>query len=250
MVVRLPSEDHDSLVFWQDVLQHKEQLHRYALGLTRNKFSAEDLLHDTLERVVQKRHQFTNGTSLVGWMTVIMRNRFLSQRRRHWREVITDPQIQNTIPDESVGRYIEEDEIEHDLEIVLHSMANLQDDMSAALILTHYADCSTKEVAKELGVALGTAKSRVHRAITDLTQQINSGTISVCDIEIWLTTKIINSHADGRTILAKACEKLLQSYISQKKRIGKTEDTPQQPLSGIEGLDFTISDIESLFEEY
>lgn len=250
MVVQLPSEDHDNLVFWQEMLTHKNQLFKKALSLTRDKASAEDLLQDTLMKVVLNRHLFTSGTNLGAWMMVVMRNRFLSQRRRQSREIVMDPEFQNAIPDESVSNYIEADEIDHDLEIVLHGMANLQDDMSATLILVHYADCSTKEAAKELGVAFGTVKSRVSRSIADLMQQINSGTITVCDIEIWLTTKIINAHTDGKTILAKACENLLVSYTSQKKRIDHTEDTPLQPSNFIAGIDLTSSDIESLFEQY
>lgn len=219
------SENHSEAVFWEDVLTNKQALFGWAMKLTRDQIAAEDLLHNTMLKAVNKRNKFIVGTNLKSWLFTVMRNQFLTGLIRSSREVPLDPQEQDAIPDENVGTFLEDDELTHKLEFALHCMANLKDPMSTLLILKHYAGWTYEEIAKEINVSLGTVKSRVHRSMAKVSCQMTKKNITVCDIEVWLNQKIAAAHTKGQTILAKACEELLTTYLSQRKQLTRPRNT-------------------------
>ena len=57
-------------------------LTRFARVLTRNEDDAHDLVQDCVERALSKQDLFQAGTSLKSWLFTLMRNIFISQRRR------------------------------------------------------------------------------------------------------------------------------------------------------------------------
>jgi RNA polymerase sigma-70 factor (ECF subfamily) len=57
-------------------------LTRFARVLTRNEDDAYDLVQDCVERALRKQDLFQAGTSLKSWLFTLMRNIFISQRRR------------------------------------------------------------------------------------------------------------------------------------------------------------------------
>src|SRR5438105_3474509 len=57
-------------------------LRRYGRSLARSNAAADDLVQDTLERAIQKFHQFQPGTRLRLWLFTIMRNIFLDHYRK------------------------------------------------------------------------------------------------------------------------------------------------------------------------
>jgi RNA polymerase sigma-70 factor (ECF subfamily) len=55
---------------------------RRALFLAQDRTAAEDLLQETLERALQSRERFREGSNLGAWVFSIMRNLFIDGRRR------------------------------------------------------------------------------------------------------------------------------------------------------------------------
>ena len=55
-----------------------------------------------------------------------------------------------------------------DRDLVVRLLAALTERERAVVVLRHYADLSEAEVARELGIAPGTVKSALHRALTKL----------------------------------------------------------------------------------
>ena len=53
-----------------------------ALGLTRNRAAADDLVQDTIANALKALNSFTPGTNLAAWAHRILRNRFISDLRR------------------------------------------------------------------------------------------------------------------------------------------------------------------------
>ena len=66
IVARQATDDH--VRFERDVLPLVGQLNAAALGMTRNRVDAEDLVQDTLARAYAAFHQFTPGTNLRAWL--------------------------------------------------------------------------------------------------------------------------------------------------------------------------------------
>lgn len=147
------------------------ELRTYALQLARNRSDADDLVQDTVERALAKRHQFTEGTSLRGWVFTILRNRFLSEcrDRRRWGDseefasaiaTASAPSSQEqSVEVSTVGRAFERLPRRDQLVIELVGIRGL-----------NYG-----EVASILKVPTGTVRSRLSRARRRLSELSESG---------------------------------------------------------------------------
>jgi RNA polymerase sigma-70 factor (ECF subfamily) len=68
--------------FIADLVDLRRALHQRALFLAQDRTAAEDLLQETLERALQSRDRFREGSNLGAWVFSIMRNLFIDGRRR------------------------------------------------------------------------------------------------------------------------------------------------------------------------
>ena len=68
--------------FVADLVDLRRALHQRALFLAQDRTAAEDLLQETLERALQSRDRFREGSNLGAWVFSIMRNLFIDGRRR------------------------------------------------------------------------------------------------------------------------------------------------------------------------
>ena len=153
----------DSAPFAAALVALRPKLQRYARSLARDADMAEDLVQDTLLRAWNAQAQYAADTNLQAWTFTILRNLFLSARRRdrfhgEYDELAAERIVAVT------GN--QDDAI--DLANVTSAMATLPDDQREALQLVAIAGLTTDEVAVRLGAATGTGKSRVSRARTAL----------------------------------------------------------------------------------
>ena len=65
----------------EQVVQQLPALRRYARALTGDRWAADDLLQDTLERACSKWRLWIAGTDLRAWLFTLMHNLYLNQRR-------------------------------------------------------------------------------------------------------------------------------------------------------------------------
>jgi RNA polymerase sigma-70 factor, ECF subfamily len=68
--------------FTADLVDLRRALQQRALFLAQDRTAAEDLLQETLERALQSRDRFREGSNLGAWVFSIMRNLFIDGRRR------------------------------------------------------------------------------------------------------------------------------------------------------------------------
>jgi RNA polymerase sigma-70 factor (ECF subfamily) len=86
------------------------------------------------------------------------------RRRRRPIEIRLEPALAPSSPDPT-GRMAERDELER-------ALARLPPDLRALVVLHHYLGMPLPEASAALGIRLGTAKSRLHRATAALRQAL------------------------------------------------------------------------------
>ncbi|WP_404403004.1 sigma-70 family RNA polymerase sigma factor [Pelagibacterium halotolerans] len=156
----MPSYD-----FRSELLAVIPNLRAFAISLVGTADKADDLVQETLVRAWDKRDSFTPGTNLKGWLFTILRNEFYSQMRKRKREV-SDPEgalaEKLSVHPEQVGRL--------DMDDFKKAIRTLPDDQREALILVGASGFSYEEAAEICGCAVGTIKSRVSRARSQLSK--------------------------------------------------------------------------------
>ena len=109
------------------------------------------------------RAGYQPGTSMKAWTFTILRNQFLSGKRRDWR---TQPLDQGVAENTLVAN--DDPSSSEELLDVRNAMQLLPVDQREVLILAGPAGMSYEETARICGCAIGTVKSRVSRARASL----------------------------------------------------------------------------------
>ena len=142
-----------------ELLMHLGALRAFAISLTRNLASADDLVQDTIVKAWTQIDKFTVGTNLRAWLFTILRNTHYSNLRRYRREV-ADPDGKH-----AEMLYVKPD---HDGRLAFTDFQRAFDKLSTehreVLILVGASGFSVQEAAGMMGVATGTVKSRASRA--------------------------------------------------------------------------------------
>lgn len=130
----------------------------------------DDLAQEALAKAWAARASFQPGTNLKAWAFMILRNQFISQRRRAWRDQPLDPDVaERTLVQNPEGASrLELDELRR-------ALAMLPDAQREALILVAAGDVPYEQAADILGVRIGTIKSRVSRGRETLAEIMAKG---------------------------------------------------------------------------
>lgn len=153
-----------------ELMQETETLRKFAHRLTGNQHDAEDLLHSTIVRALEKKHLYQEGTNLRGWASKIMFNMFVSGYRRKTKfESQYDPE--SYIERESVEA---SQEIKMELETVSDAMHELSDDHREILMMVCVKGMQYAEVSEILQIPVGTVRSRLSRARENLQEILDT----------------------------------------------------------------------------
>jgi RNA polymerase sigma factor (sigma-70 family) len=133
------------------------RLRRYARALVGDRAAADDLVQDTLERAWAKLHLYRRGTDLRAWLFTVMHNVHVNKVRA---TRATDP-LEDEMP-ELAQRAPQGDALMvRDLD---RSISRLPAEQRSVLLLVTLEDMSYDEVARTLGIPIGTVMSRLSRA--------------------------------------------------------------------------------------
>lgn len=142
-----------------DLARHLPALRAFAISLTRNGASADDLVQDTIVKAWTRFDSFAQGSNLQAWLFTILRNTYFSDLRKHRREVSDPDGIHAS------GLFVRPD---HDGRLAYAAFLRAFDQLSPehreVLILVGASGYSVEEVAEMIGTAAGTVKSRTNRA--------------------------------------------------------------------------------------
>jgi RNA polymerase sigma-70 factor (ECF subfamily) len=152
---------------YQLIVPFIPNLRRYARALIGDRDGADDLVQDTLERAVRKFHLWRPG-DLRAWLFSIMHNVFVNQLKA--RKVAYEVEIDDSIaaPMSSVTST--------DLMDLDRALLALSPDQREVVLLVALEDMTYAEVARSLGIPIGTVMSRLSRARDKLRLLTDGGT--------------------------------------------------------------------------
>lgn len=155
----------------QFVRAHATELLRSALLLSGSRDRAEDLVQETLTRLIPRWDRVTEAQSPVAYVRRSLVNRYVSQHRlMRSREV-----SMWDVPDRVVGADVAEDvAARHAVCVLLGTLTARQ---RAAVVLHYYEDLPDAEVAALLGCRTATVRSILNRALGVL-RSVEAGTFS------------------------------------------------------------------------
>jgi RNA polymerase sigma-70 factor, ECF subfamily len=138
------------------------QWRAYAQSLTRNRAAAEDLVQDTVVRVLTAIDRF-DGTNFKSWSNAILHNRFIDDRRRarYQGGSIEDLPVAATAHKAT-------QEIEVELVETLRALDDISPQHREIIILVGIKELSYARTARRLKIPMGTVRSRLSRARAEL----------------------------------------------------------------------------------
>ena len=146
-----------------DLIQERlPQWRAYAQSLTRNRAAAEDLVQDTVVRVLTAIDRF-DGTNFKSWSNAILHNRFIDDRRRarYQGGSIEDLPVAATAHKAT-------QEIEVELVETLRALDDISPQHREIIILVGLKELSYARTARRLKIPMGTVRSRLSRARAEL----------------------------------------------------------------------------------
>jgi RNA polymerase sigma-70 factor, ECF subfamily len=168
-------EDDDA--FHKMLIAALPRLRAYAVTLTRDRSTAEDLLQETAAKALAHRKQFQAGTNFTAWMYCILRHEFVNTLRRAKHQ----PALMAEIPDSLAARPGDQEEKQLAREVIA-AMDQLPSQQREVLILICAGGMSYEEAAVAVQASIGTVKSRLWRARRQM-QQILLGEERVADMD-------------------------------------------------------------------
>lgn len=149
-----------------------DQAFRLAFGMLHNREAAEDAVQEAAMKAWRRLGNLRPGAEMRPWFLGIVANQCRSTARGRWWSVsrLDDE------PEPSERAF--EDEVLRGADIRA-ALRRLPPDHREVLVLRYYLDLPIDEVAAVLGVAEGTVKSRVNRALAGMRPHLQRSEVLV-----------------------------------------------------------------------
>lgn len=149
------------LQFHTALLEQQERLLFYAMRLTSDTDNAHDLLQETFLKALTYSDKFTQNTNFKAWVYTIMKNTFINNYRRNLNTKNTFDKSNNEfhLRIENDKGYPSPESIYNSKEIT-KCINDLETEYKIPFNM-FLLGFKYKEIAEELGLPLGTVKSRI-----------------------------------------------------------------------------------------
>jgi len=147
--------------------QYQGRVFAWIVRIVRDRGVAEDLTIETFWRIYRARHRFRPDGNFSAWAYRIATNRAINHlRRRHSRSEVPLP---DDLAQPVSGDVNVQQELGRQIQLAVRTLpAKLQMIVMLALV----EERPYQEVAEALGIAVGTVKSRVFRAVRRLRKRL------------------------------------------------------------------------------
>jgi RNA polymerase sigma-70 factor (ECF subfamily) len=168
-------------LFEEITLPHMDDVFRFAMGLSKNRAQAEDLVQETYIKAFKAFGGFRTNSNAKAWLFRICKNQFIDGYRQRARrphhggeveELAVDPVRHSIAVFERQG--IENPETFLDLfgDEVNRHLRELPEVYSRALLMCDVNGLSYEEISEILDVPIGTIRSRISRGRAFLKERL------------------------------------------------------------------------------
>lgn len=160
--------------FNSELINKRSILFAFALKLTKNYQDAQDLFQDGTTRAFRYCSHFEMGTNFRAWMSMIIRNTFISDFRAKKRKSLVKESFENTLFN-SKNRNALDNQGETNMRIQdIYTILDQLDEKYAIPFTMHFQGYQYKEIGEKLGLPIGTVKSRLYTARETLKKEITA----------------------------------------------------------------------------
>jgi RNA polymerase sigma-70 factor (ECF subfamily) len=161
----------DRAAFEELVLAHQSLAFRTAFMITRDAADAEEATQDGFVKAYRALGRFRSGEPFRPWLLAIVANEARNRRRTRGRRAAlalraaAEPAQRHDDPEEAALATERRERL-------LNAVERLRDDDRDVLACRYFLELSEEETAAALGIARGTVKSRTHRALSRLHEEL------------------------------------------------------------------------------
>jgi RNA polymerase sigma-70 factor (ECF subfamily) len=167
------------------VYRYERELYNYLRRYLGNAEMAEDVFQATFLLVHRRCDQFHSERKFRPWLYTIATNQAIDARRRTKRHKMLSLDTPRDQENDEVGQLVnmletaEANPLDTTLDeerknLIRSTLEQLPEQLYAVVQLVYYQGMKYREAAEVLGIPVGTVKSRVHAAISQLGQIWNS----------------------------------------------------------------------------
>ncbi|MCB0396330.1 MAG: sigma-70 family RNA polymerase sigma factor [Flavobacteriales bacterium] len=170
--------------------RHKGKIYTYILMLVKNDALAEDILQDTLVKVIQtlEKGNYNEEGKFMPWVMRIAHNLVIDHFRKSNRmPMVSNQRYHGEEESFDIFDFISSDEMHREDSMIRQQIRadlrrlirELSDEQREVLMMRHYADMSFKEIAAITNVSINTALGRMRYALINLRKMIEEKHVSL-----------------------------------------------------------------------
>jgi RNA polymerase sigma factor (sigma-70 family) len=156
--------------FEQKLADLRPTLLQFTRKFTTNRDDSMDLLQDTILKALSRKTKFREEVNLKGWLYILMRNMFINQYRKNKNSIsrhVDDSHLNWT---EDIHTFNRPDGAAHLKE--MWSVVNSIKEEFGKPFKMYVSGYKYQEIAKELNIPIGTVKSRIFMARTEIQNKL------------------------------------------------------------------------------
>lgn len=165
--------------FGQLVVRYQDRLFNTLVRVLGSTDDARDAAQDAFIQAFEKLSTFQGHSAFYSWLFRIAMNAALTQKRKRRRTITSidrsaksrGVEISDPHPNSAPAHAIEQSERQAQVRAALMS---LPDEFRTVLVLKEMEGLKYEEIAEMVGCPVGTVRSRIHRARSELRQKLRS----------------------------------------------------------------------------
>lgn len=198
------------------LVEHLDDLYRFAAALTRDRDTAADLVHDTFVRALERSDQFRGG-SLGSWLRRILHNLAIDRARRSSKEIIVEEVEEKWHADDYTVDPAVVAERAQTREELEDALVRLPFGYRSVVILHDVEQWKVREIAEVQGISLPAAKQRLRRGRMMLVAALADGherqsLLKEVPMRCWDARKHVSDYLDG--LLPSDTAVLVESHLA------------------------------------